>query len=162
MMISGRTLCDHIRLLTPLFGVIAAVFALRFLLGFLGAPRWMLGISSVSIVVPLCVVLATIMIHSRRFGGYGSVILATVCLVVWSQLLIASAILFTVLTGIVNVYTFPEYSMRGADPNHIRHITGHLTFGIGIETLLGSVLSCILLYMLRRTGPHKKDRTQAR
>jgi hypothetical protein len=160
MRISGRTFSEHIRLLTPLFGIITAVFALRLLLGFVNVPGWLLVTVSISVIVPICIVLMTVLVHFRRFGGYGNIILSTFMLVVWSQLLIVAGILFSVTTGIENIYTYPEFSIGGEDPYHIRHITGHLTFGVGIETVFGSILSSILLYMLRRTSPRKTNRTQ--
>ncbi len=78
MRISGHDFLEHIRLLTPLFGAIAAVWALRLLVGAVqGAPSWLIGILSVSIIVPICIVLATFLIHVKWSGGYTSVVLAS-------------------------------------------------------------------------------------
>ncbi len=157
MNISGHSLRAHIRLLTPLFGVIAAVWLLRMIAGVIpGAPSWLAFPLSVSLAVPVCIVLATLLIHSQRFGGYTSVVLSSVLLVVWGQALVVAAIVFAVLTGIDNIYTIPEYSVPD-DPNHTRHIVGHLTFGIGLESLVGSLMGCLILFMLRRTSPRKRS-----
>lgn len=153
MIISGRSLRAHIRLLTPLFGVIAAVWVLRVVAGSVpGTPHWILAPLSMSIAVPVCIILATLLIHSQSFGGYTSVVLSSILLVVWGQLLVVAAVVFTVMTGIVNVYTLPEYSIPD-DPFHTRHIVGHLTFGIGLESLVGSLMGFLILFMLRRTTP---------
>lgn len=153
MIISGHSLTAHIRLLTPLFGVITAVWILRFVAGTLeGAPGWLITPLSMSLVVPVCIILATLLIHSRRFGGYTSVVLSSILLVVWGQVLVVIAILVTVLTGYENIYTVPEFSIPD-DPGHTRHILGHLTFGIGLESLVGSLMGSLILFMLRRTTP---------
>jgi hypothetical protein len=150
MRISGRTLGEHIQLLAPLFGVIAAVWLLRLVFGALQAPSFLIYASSLTVVVPVCILLAALLIHAKDFAGYASVVAATVMLAAWGQLLIVGAILFSVLTGIENIYTAPEFSIPGDDPNHSRHMIGHLTFGIGFESLSGSLMACILFFMLRR------------
>lgn len=153
MMISGRSLREHVYLLTPLFGLIAAVWVLRWSLYQIGLPlslaRWL----SVTATVPICILLASLLIHFKRFGGYINAVVAAILLVLWSQLLIVAAILVSVVTGIENIYTLPEFSVLGPDQNHIRHIWGQLTFGIGFESLSGSLIACLFLFMLRRLSP---------
>jgi hypothetical protein len=154
MTISGKTLREHIHLLTPLFGLIAAVWVLRWSLYQMGVPlffvRYML---SVTVIVPICILLAALLIHAKRFGGYVNAVVAAVLLVLWSQFLIVVAILVAVITGIENVYTLAEFSAQGPDPNHIQHMWGQMTFGIGFESLSGSLVACLFLYMLRRLSP---------
>lgn len=155
MNISNRSITEHIRLLTPFFGIIAAIFVLRLLVGFMNPPGWVLSLISLSLIVPVTIVLMAIMIHSRRFGGYPSVVFSTFLLVAWSQIIIVLAIIFSLMTGMENIYTAPEFSIQGEDPYFSRHIFGHLTFGIGLETIFGSILGSLVLYMLRRTSPRK-------
>ena len=155
MKLSDRSLTEHIRLLTPLFGIITAVFVLRLIVGISDPPGWLLSLISLSLIVPVTIVLMAVMIHSRRFGGYPSVVFSTFLLVAWSQILIVLAIIFTLMTGMENIYTVPEFSIQGEDPYFSRHIFGHLTFGIGLETIFGSILGSLVLYMMRRTSPRK-------
>ena len=153
MTISGRTLGEHIQLLTPLFGLIAAVWVLRWSLYQIGVPLSFVRFFSVTAIVPICILLGALLIHVKRFGGYVNAVVATVLLVLWSQFLIVAAIMFAVVTGFENVYTLPEFSVPGTDPDHIRHIWGQLTFGIGFESLSGSLVGCLFLFMLRRLSP---------
>lgn len=150
MKISGKCFREHLELLAPLFGIIAAVWFLRGLLGFFPAPSFLATVISLSLVVPACIVLATLLIHSRSFGGYANVVFSAFLLVTWAQLLIVAAILASVLFGLETIYSAPEFSVPD-DPQHIRHIRGHLTFGIGLESLIGSAMGCVLLAMLRTT-----------
>jgi hypothetical protein len=145
------------KLLAPLFGVIAAVWLLRLLAASIsGIPVWIVQALSISVFVPICIILATLLIHTKRFGGYTNVVLSVFLLVSWGQLLIVGAIAFSVMTGIQNIYSAPEYSVPG-DTNHTRHIVGHLTMGIGLEALIGALMGCVILYMLRRANRDDGD-----
>jgi hypothetical protein len=151
--IGERNLREHIRLLYPFFGFVALIWLLRMICDALGAPQWLVRLFSVSGASSLSVVLAVLLIHVRNFGGYLNVILASLLLVVWRELLIILAILFSVVTHIENIYTAPEFSITQEDPYHIWHILGHLTFGIGAGTLLGSGMGCLLLWLLGKLVP---------
>lgn len=152
MQISNHTLSEHVRLLSPLFLLVACVWLLRIILDAGEVPAGVIALFSVTVSVAISVVLAAIIIHVREFGGYGSVILSAILLVTWGQLLIVLAIIFSVFTGIPTVYTDPRYSLR-SDPLHIHHVVGHLTIGIGSGILVGSLMGCFLLYFLRTYGP---------
>ena len=151
MKIKGHGLGDHIRLLAPLFGVIAVVWALRMGLAAVTCPRSVWYYISVSIAVPICIALAVLLIYIRRFGSYANVVLASLLLVVWSQLLIVSAIAFSALTGIETVYDMPEFTF-GMNTRW-KHVVGTLTFGVGMATLFGAAMGCLLLWMLRKMPP---------
>jgi hypothetical protein len=150
MNINGFSLRDHLRLLAPLFGLIAAVWALRIVLAEMGASRLVLSICSVTLAGAAALLLAVLLIHGRHMGGYANVAAAVFLLECWEQGLISLAIAFGALTGTQNVYTAPEFSF-GLSP--LRHILGHLTFGIGMSTLFGSGTGCLLLWLLRKFVP---------
>ena len=67
MNINGHGLQDHIRLAAPLFGVIAAVWALRLILAAAGAPRGLVLTASVTIAHAFCILVVAVLIHVRRF-----------------------------------------------------------------------------------------------
>lgn len=157
MTISGKTLREHLQLQAPLFGLIAAVWVLRGSLYQMGVPLAFVRLLSVTAVVPICILLAALLIHARRFGGHASVVVSAIFLVLWSQILIVAAVLFAVVTGIENVYTLPEFSVSGEDIGHIQHIRGQLTFGIGFESLSGSLIGCLFLFLLRRVSPKNRQ-----
>ena len=153
MKIGEHGLKEHIRLLAPLFGLVAAVWLLRTILSAVGmSPRYF-QTASVTWAAALAVLLAALFIHIRDFGGYSSVVLSSFLLAVWGNGLIILAVLFSVVTGMDNVYTKPEFSSPDGDPYHIRHILGHLTFGIGSGTLFGAATGCFLLWLLRKLVP---------
>jgi hypothetical protein len=156
MKIGGYGLRDHLRLLAPLFALIAAVWALRLVLHAAGAPFGLVRICSVTVAGAVSILLAALLIHTRRFGSYPNAVLASFLLVCWEQLLIVAAIAFSAFSHVQNVFAAPEYSQRfehGGALTPAQHIAGHLTFGLGIGTLFGAAMSCLLLWMLRRLVP---------
>jgi len=152
MNMCGRGLRDHIRLLAPLFGFITVVWALRWALDAAGVSQGLVRAVSVTGATSLAVLIAVWLIHTRSFGSYPNVVVASLLLVVFEQLLIVAAIAFAVVSKIDNVYTKPEYS-RPDDPQHVKHILGQLTFGIGAGMLLGAATGCLMLWLLRRLVP---------
>ena len=150
MKIGGHGLGDHLKLLSPLLGLIAAVWALRMVLYAAGAPRLVMHWCSVTVAGAACIMLAGFLIHVRRFGGYPNVVLSTFLIVCWQQLLIIAAIAFSVFTRTHNVYTAAEFSGRFGPAVHI---LGHLTFGLGFGTIFGSAMGCLLLWLLRKLVP---------
>jgi general stress protein CsbA len=156
MIVHGRTFQDHLRLLSPLFGFIAAVWVLRMLLGFAGVPKAVLHWVSVTLATTVAVFLAVLLIYARRFGGYVNVVFSVFLLAVWEQLLLSGAVAFAALTGTHNIYSAPEYSPLGTP---LQHILGHLTFGIGFVTLFGSLFGCALYLLLSRIMPNSSAPT---
>jgi len=153
MRIGGRGTREHLQLLAPLFGVLAAIWILRWLLGAADAPRWITGALSLTVAAPVSILLAVLLMHVRRFGSYANVVVASLLLNAWTQVLIIAAIVVSVATGVENIYTAPEFSLRSPDPYHVRHIYGHLTFGLALSTLIGAGVGCFLLFLLRRMVP---------
>ena len=151
MRIGGHGIREYLGFLAPLFGLIAAVWALRLVLAAMEAPHSVVRIVSVSVTGAASVLLAALLIHMRRFGSYLNVVVAALFLILWEQLLISGAIAFTIFTGTASIYTAPEYSFRGL--SHWRHIAGHMTFGLGSGTLFGSLMGCLLLWLLRKLVP---------
>ena len=152
MNICGRGLRDHLRLLAPLFGLITIVWALRWGLDAAGFSQSLVRAVSVTGATSLAILISAWLIHTRGFGSYPNVVVASLVLVIWEQVIIVVAIVFSVISKIENVFTKPEFSMPN-DPNHIRHIGGQLTFGIGYGILLGTATGCLMLWLLRTLVP---------
>lgn len=150
MKICGCSLRDHLRLLAPLFGLITAVWLLRLVLYAADAPLSLVRVCSVTVAGAIAVLLAVLLMHTRRFGSYSNVVLASFLLVCWEEGLIVMAIAFSALTGIKNIYAAPEFSERLSP---VSHIVGHLTFSVGLGTLFGAAMGCLLLWMLRKLVP---------
>ncbi len=158
MKLGGYRFQVYLALLAPLFAFIGAVWLLRLLLDTLGVPLEIVKIFSVTAASAISVLLATVMMHMRSFGGFLHVVICSTILALFSQALITATILFAVVTGIPNIFVAPEFSVP-VDPHHIRHIVGHMSFSVGAEVLLGSAMGSFLLWVLRIIIPRHPDRT---
>jgi len=154
MNISGHGLKDHLRLLAPLIVLIAAVWVLRMVLDFAGAPHIVIHLgASVTLITAISLLAAVLLVHFKRFGGYANVVFAVFLLILWENFLIVLAITFSAFTGFQTIYTAPQY---GGSSYPGRHILGHLTFGLGFGTLFGAAMDCLLLWVLRLLVPAAK------
>jgi hypothetical protein len=91
-----------------------------------------------------------LLIYFKHFGGYLNVITCAILLEIWEQALISTAVTFTILTGSHTVYTVRQFSGRMSP---VQNLLSHLTFGLGIGTLFGAGMGCLLLLMLRLLVP---------
>jgi len=146
--INGHGLRDHVNLIVPLWVLIAAVWVLRMILEMADAPHGLLRIVSVTGATAFSVLIGVMLMHVRRFGSYANVVIISFLLSAWGQFLICIAIAFTALTGRETIYA----QMRFAGHAHTaaQHIAGQLTFGIGSGTIMGTLMGCFFLWMLRR------------
>lgn len=161
MRISGHRVREHIRLLAPALALVAGIWLLRLIVSVSGVPLWVTKLFSVTVAIPVAVLLSVILIHSRRFGGYASVVVASLLVNLWAQALITLSIMFSIFTGIINVYSAPEFSIPGGLATQWEHIHGHLTYGLGVGTLVSSAVGCLLLWLLRLLEP-QDDRPRSR
>jgi len=157
MRVCGHGLRDHVRLLMAPIGLITVVWALRWGLDEAGFSHALVRAFSVTGATSLAVLIAVWLIHARGFGSYPNVVVASLLLVVYGQLVIVIAIVYSVLTKTENVFTAPEFSIPAPDPHHLRHIVGHLTFGIGAGMLFGAATGCLLLWLLRTLAPRNRE-----
>ena len=140
-----------VRLLGPLFGVIFAVWFLRLVLAAAGAPGWLITPFSITGIIPVSTLLAVLLIHVKRAGGYAQVVLASVLLAAVGQLLISLAIAFTMVTGVENVFSAPGFTPSHS--THLEHLCAHL-LGIILFSALGSIVGCFFLWLVRVLMPN--------
>ncbi len=150
MKIGQHDLHEHLHLLMPLFGLIAAVWALRLILAFAGAPHVVVHYCSVTAAGSISILLAVLLIYFKKFGGYSNVVASVILLHFWEQVLISAAIAFSILTGIPNVYISHEFS---GPMTPLQHLLSHLTIALAFGCVVGTLMGCLLLWMLRKLVP---------
>jgi hypothetical protein len=150
MKIGGRGIREHLHLLAPLFGLIAAVWALRLVLGMAGAPQVVIHYCSVTAAGAISILFAVLLIYFKRFGSYSNVAASAVLLHLCEQLLISCAIAFSILTGVPTIYSAPEFA---GPMTPVQHLLSHLTFGLAFGSLIGTAMGCLLLWLLRKLVP---------
>ena len=150
MKIGQRGLGEHLQLLAPLFGLIAGVWALRLILAIAHAPHFLIHYCSVTAAGSISLLLAVMLIYFKRFGGYANVAASAVLLHLWEQLLISAAIAFDMLAGTRNIYSAPEFAQRMTP---LQHLLSHLTIVLAFGSLVGTLMGCLLLWLLRKLVP---------
>ncbi len=143
------------RLLVPAFVLVAAVWLLRLIMAAANTPSWLTRLASVTVAATVSVLLTVLLIHVRRFGGYLTVVVVSLLINAWAQVLIILSILFSIMTGTENIYTAPEYSYG---LSKWAHLYGHLTSGIAAGTLIVAAEGCLLLWLLRKLVPETRPR----
>jgi len=155
MKTAARRFRDYMRLMYPFWGLVAAVWLLRWIMDAAGTPAQITRLVSVTVASGISILLAVLLIHWRQFGGYASVITASLLINIWTEGLISVALLFTILTGKTNIYSSPEYSGL---LNQIEHLRAHLTFGIVTGTIVDGAVGCLFLWLLRTLVGSRKVR----
>jgi hypothetical protein len=162
MKIGGHRMREHLRLLAFPFALIFAVWLLRLVLPLAGVPISVVRFASVTTATAFAILVATVLMHWRSFGGYASVVVASFLVNLWSEVLIVLAVAFAVLTGTHNIYIAPEFSIPGEDALHLVHMRAHLTFGIGVGTLEGAAMGSLVLWLLRTLVPSPGEAAKTR
>jgi hypothetical protein len=146
----GKKLSEYIEFDRWILILIAVVFAIRLGMSLAGTPfnttKWV----SINIVLLLGLVYSSVAVHTSGFGSYKQ--LFGLLLVQWvpAHLLIASAIVLGILTGVDNAYTLPEVT-GGQDGKFWLHVVAHLIVGFvlaAIAWLIGSVI----LFVTKKTA----------
>lgn len=150
MKIGGHGIREHLRLLAPLFGLIAAVWALRLVLAAAGAPHWVVHYCSVTAASSIAVLFAVLLIYFKRFGGYSNIAMSAVLLELWSEILVSAAIGFDILAGTRSIFSSPEFARQ---MNPLQHLVSHLTIGLAFGSLVGTAMGCVLFWLLRKMVP---------
>jgi hypothetical protein len=155
MKIGGHRLIEHIRLLLPVLSLVTGVWLLRWIVSASGAPVELTKLVSLTTTTGVSTILAVLLIRSRGYGGYASVVLASFIISAWAQFLIVAAITYASVTQKNNVYTLPIYSLPARDVTPLEHIYEHLTSGIGMGTIVSAGVGCLLMWLLRKMIPAK-------
>lgn len=153
MNIEGHSLREYLRLTSPAFGLILAVWLLRLVLAAADVPINIVRLFSVSVASAVAMVMAVLLLHLHRAGGYLSAFACSYVLGIWAQLLLVCAIVFSIITGIPTIYCAPEFTPPSWSQWH--HVLSHIFFGVVVGAVFSLILSSLLLWMFRRLIPVK-------
>ncbi len=153
----GKSLAYYLRVQAPALIAIALVFFIRLVMSTVGVPDSAGKILSVTFVVIMALPYYAIL---AKREGLGFRHLYAMCLVqgLFSQILIALAIVLAIFTGHDNIYTVPEFyaASQGGTPMPVDgrnwlHAAAHVLFaGALILPLASWAVSSVLLVVARR------------
>lgn len=161
----GRSFPEYLAFQKPVLILLTVVFLLRLGLSLAGAPISSARFVSVTSVVLLGALYYGWAASARGFGSFRQLYGANLLQGVYSQLLVALAIVLGIVTGQDNIFTIPEYyppSAAGggnplglpADGKNFGHAAAHVVFaGAIVLPVLGFVLSSLVHLVARRSKP---------
>jgi hypothetical protein len=144
----GKKLSDYIQFEKWILILIFVVFATRLGLSLADTPFTLTRWVSINIVLLIGLVFCSIAVHTTGFGSYKQ--LLGLLLVQWvpAHILIASAIVLGILTGVDNAYTAPEVS-GGGDGKFWLHVVAH-TIGGFIFAAIAWLIGALILFVTKR------------
>lgn len=156
----GRSLSQYLAVQKPILILIAVVWALRLLLSLVGAPVSGAQFVSVTGAVLLGAVYYGWAVGAFGFGSFKQ--LYGLCLIqgVFSQTLVALAIVLAIFMGRDNIYTLPEFyppSQGGGplpiDGKNFGHAIAHVVLAGGLLIPIATwLLGSLVLLATRRNG----------
>lgn len=157
----GKRLSEYVSVAKPVLAAIAVVWALRLGLSLAGVPLSVGRFASVTTVVMLGALYYGWTVQRSGFGSYRHVYALCLLQGLFSQTLIALAIVLAMATGQDNIYTVPEYypSSRGGTPfptdgKNIGHALAHVVLAGGIFLpLVTWAMGSLALLVARKSAP---------
>ena len=158
MTIFGKSLSEYVRFLRPILGLILLVGLARLALSMAGVSSSVVKYFSITAVSLIGLVVYSIGVHTRSFGGYKHLLVLLGIQAFTAQLIAAAGVALAIITGQDNIFTIPQYS-GGVDGKTWGHVGAHLVPATLAVTLVGWGIGSLILYVTRKVVP--ADRTAA-
>lgn len=155
----GKSLSEYVKLMKPWLMVIVIVWAIRLGLSLGGAPDSAAKFVSITAVLLLSTLYLPWTLSRSGFGGYRELYGMFLIQGVFSQVLVALAIVMAMLTGRDNIFTVPEFypPSRGDSPLPVDgknwgHVVAHILIaGAIVFPLVTWLLGSVVLAVLKRS-----------
>jgi hypothetical protein len=158
----GKPLSAYIAFQKPVLILIAVVWALRLALSLAGIPVGGVRFVSVTAVSLLASLYYGWAVAQKGFGSFKQLYALNLIQALFSQTLVALAIVLAIVTSRDNIYTIPEFYPPSAgngpsgmptDGKNFGHAIAHIVLAGGIiGPLVGFILSSIALFVTRKSA----------
>ena len=154
----GKPVSEYIAFAKPVLALIAVVWLLRLGLSMAGVPVGAARFVSVTGVVLLGAFYFGWAVGQKGFGSFRQLYGLNLVQGVFSQTLVALAIVLAIVIGRDNIYTIPEFypASAGNDPlgfppdgKNFAHAFAHLVVGAVIIPIVGFILGSVVLLFTR-------------
>jgi hypothetical protein len=147
----GKKLSEYVRFERVILILIAVVFVSRLAVAMSGVEiakaRWV----SINIVLLLGLIYCAVNVHLSGFGSYKQLLGLLFIQTAFAHILIASAILMAVVTGVDNIYTNPEF-FNHQNGRNLLHVFMHVVAAL-VLPLIGWAIGSVILFVTRRIKP---------
>ena len=152
MILFGKTLSQYLNFQKVILLLILAVGLGRLILSLAGvsnsATKWL----SISVVALIGLIYYAIRVHTTGFGSYKQLLPLIFIQSVVAQAIVIAGIVIAILTHKDNVFSAPEFS-GGTDGKTWIHVAAHLVGGLIIAPLVGWLIGCVLLFIVKKVTP---------
>ena len=135
MALFGKTLSEYIQFQKIFLILTAAVGVIRLGLSLAGAPTEVAVWFSMTVLLLSGCFYYAICVHTTGFGSFRHVLVLIAIQSLVANVIISVGIGITAATGVVNIFSIPEFS-GSDDPNHWIHAMTHLVGGPTLFALL--------------------------
>jgi hypothetical protein len=147
----GKKFGDYVRFLWWVLVLVAAAFVTRLAVGMTGTPvattKWI----SINLVLLIGLIYSAVGVHTRGFGSYKQLFGLLLVQNAFAHLLIASGIVFAIVTMTTNIYTAPEF-FNGSDGRNWGHAALHILAAF-LLAVLGWLLGSVILFVTKKVKP---------
>jgi hypothetical protein len=156
----GKSLSQYVAFQQPVLMLIAAVWLVRLLASMAGMPVSGARFVSVTGVVLLGALYYGWAVGQKGFGSFKQLYGLNLVQGIFSQTLVALAIVLAIVTGQDNIYTIPEFypPAAGNDPmgmppdgSSFAHAFAHIVVGVVVVPIIGWLLGSLVLLATRRS-----------
>jgi hypothetical protein len=148
MTIFGKSFSEYVSFSKLFLILIPLVGLLRLGLSLQGVPvetvRWF----SMSVVGLIAVIYYAIRVHTSGFGSYKQLLVLFVLQSLVAQAVSVLAIVLTMITGVENVFSAPEFG-----GSQWFHVIAHLIFATPIGALMSWAFGSLILLITRKVSP---------
>jgi len=158
----GKSLSEYVAFQKPILILIAAVWALRLVLSMAGVPVSGAQFVSVTGVLVLGALYYGWAVGQKGFGSFKQLYGLNLVQGVFSQTLVALAIVLAIVIGQDNIYTIPEFypPSQGNDPmglppdaKNFGHVIVHIVVaGAILMPIIGWLLGSLVLLATRKSA----------
>jgi hypothetical protein len=158
----GKSLSDYVAFQKPILILITVVWALRLVLSWAGVPVSAAQFVSVTGVLVLGALYYGWAVSRKGFGSFGQLYALNLIQGVFSQTLVALAIVLAIVMGRDNIYTIPEFypPSQGGNPmgmppdgKNFGHAIAHIVLaGAIFIPIIGWLLGSLLLLVTRKSA----------
>ena len=157
----GKTLGEYLRFQKSVLILIAIVWAVRFGLSLAGVPDATGKYVSITAVLVATAFYYPWALHESGFGSFKQLYALSLIQGVYSQTLVALAIVLAIFTGHDNIFTVPEFypASKGGSPmpvdgKNFAHAGAHIFLAGAIFLPLAVwLIGSVVLFVLRKASP---------
>ena len=149
MSVFGKTLSEYIQFQKIFLIVTVAVGLIRLGMSIAGVPNSIATFFSMTAVSLVGIVYYAIWVHLKGFGSYKQVFILLAIQSGLANVIVSVGITITALTGVVNIFSAPEFS-GGANP--WIHAGTHLLMGPTIIALVYWMISLPLMFVTKKVA----------